>query len=71
MVDSVDAGRIVVKAAESGTEAGEAGADIYSLVKFTRSNQNTCINQRPLVRRGDVVKAKDILADGPPIDMGD
>ena len=71
VVDSVDAGRIVVRAAESETEAGEAGVDIYSLVKFTRSNQNTCINQRPLVRRGDVVKAKDILADGPSIDMGE
>ncbi len=71
VVDSVDAGRIVVRAAESETEAGEAGVDIYSLIKFTRSNQNTCINQRPLVRQGDVVKAKDILADGPSIDMGE
>ncbi len=71
VVDSVDAGRIVVKAAQSETEAGEAGVDIYSLIKFTRSNQNTCINQRPLVRRGDVVRAKDILADGPSIDMGE
>ena len=70
VVDSVDAGRIVVRATESETEAGEAGVDIYSLIKFTRSNQ-TCINQRPLVRRGDVVKAKDILADGPSIDMGE
>tara|TARA_Y100000022_G_scaffold9932_2_gene7885 strand:+ start:3630 stop:7700 length:4071 start_codon:yes stop_codon:yes gene_type:complete len=71
VVDSVDAGRIVVRVADAETEAGEAGVDIYSLTKFTRSNQNTCINQRPLVKPGDVIAKQDILADGPSIDMGE
>jgi DNA-directed RNA polymerase subunit beta len=71
VVDSVDAGRIVVRAADDETAAGDAGVDIYSLTKFTRSNQNTCINQRPLVKPGDKIAAKDILADGPSIDMGE
>ncbi|MAI16693.1 MAG: DNA-directed RNA polymerase subunit beta, partial [Gammaproteobacteria bacterium] len=71
VVDSVDAGRIVVRVADAETEAGEAGGDIYSLTKFTRSNQNTCINQRPLVKPGDVIAKQDILADGPSIDMGE
>jgi len=71
VVDSVDAGRIVVRVADVETEAGEAGVDIYSLTKFTRSNQNTCINQRPLVKPGDVIAKQDILADGPSIDMGE
>ena len=71
VVDSVDAGRIVIRVADDETAAGEAGVDIYSLTKFTRSNQNTCINQRPLVKPGDKIAAKDILADGPSIDMGE
>ena len=71
VVDSVDAGRIVVRVSDEETEAGEAGVDIYSLTKFTRSNQNTCINQRPLVKPGDVISKQDILADGPSIDMGE
>ena len=71
VVDSVDAGRIVVRAHDAETQAGEAGVDIYNLTKFTRSNQNTCINQRPLVRKGDKIAANDILADGPSIDMGE
>jgi DNA-directed RNA polymerase subunit beta len=71
VVDSVDAGRIVVRVSDEETEAGEAGVDIYSLTKFTRSNQNTCINQRPLVKPGDVIAKQDILADGPSIDMGE
>ncbi len=70
-VDSVDAGRIVVRVADAETEAGEAGVDIYNLTKFTRSNQNTCINQRPLVKPGDVIARGDILADGPSCDMGE
>jgi DNA-directed RNA polymerase subunit beta len=70
-VDSVDAGRIVVRVADAETEAGEAGVDIYNLTKFTRSNQNTCINQRPLVKPGDVIAKGDILADGPSCDMGE
>ena len=71
VVDSVDAGRIVIRVADDETAAGEAGVDIYTLTKFTRSNQNTCINQRPLVKPGDKIAAKDILADGPSIDMGE
>ncbi len=70
-VDSVDAGRIVVRVADAETEAGEAGVDIYSLTKFTRSNQNTCINQRPLVKPGDKISKNDILADGPSCDLGE
>nr|AWX41296.1 DNA-directed RNA polymerase subunit beta [Cellvibrionaceae bacterium] len=70
-VERVDAGRIVIKAADAEVEAGEAGVDIYNLTKYTRSNQNTCINQRPLVRVGDVVARGDILADGPSVDMGE
>ena len=53
VVDSVDAGRIVVRVNDSETAAEEAGVDIYNLTKYTRSNQNTCINQRPLVKEGD------------------
>ena len=71
MVDSVDAGRIVIRVADKETEAGEAGVDIYNLTKFTRSNQNTCINQRPLVRKGDTIAKGDILADGPSCDLGE
>ena len=70
-VDSVDAGRIVVRVDDAETEAGEPGVDIYNLTKYTRSNQNTCINQRPLVRLGDVVARGDVLADGPSTDMGE
>jgi DNA-directed RNA polymerase subunit beta len=70
-VDSVDAGRIVVRVADEETEAGEAGVEIYNLTKFTRSNQNTCINQRPLVKPGDIIARGDVLADGPSIDMGE
>ncbi len=71
VVDSVDAGRIVVRVSDEETEAGEAGVDIYNLTKFTRSNQNTCINQRPLVKPGDQIARGDTLADGPSIDMGE
>lgn len=71
VIDSVDASRIVVRVADDEIEAGEAGVDIYALTKYTRSNQNTCINQRPLVKKGDVVKSKDILADGSSVDMGE
>ena len=71
VVDSVDAGRIVVRVADAETEAGEAGVDIYNLTKFTRSNQNTCINQRPLVKPGDRIARDDILADGPSVDTGE
>ena len=71
VVDSVDAGRVVVRVADAETEAGEAGVDIYNLTKFTRSNQNTCINQRPLVKPGDRIARDDILADGPSVDTGE
>ena len=70
-VDSVDAGRVVVRVADEETVAGEAGVDIYNLTKYQRSNQNTCINQRPLVKKGDTMHRGDILADGPSIDMGE
>src|SRR6266446_3987535 len=70
-VDSVDASRIVVRVNDDETTAGEPGVDIYSLTKYTRSNQNTCINQRPLVRSGDAIKRGDVLADGPSTDMGE
>ncbi|MBB1073033.1 DNA-directed RNA polymerase subunit beta [Rhodoferax sp. 4810] len=70
-IDSVDAARIVVRVNDNETETGESGVDIYNLTKYTRSNQNTCINQRPLVRPGDIVGRGDILADGPSTDMGE
>ncbi len=71
VVDSVDAGRIVVRVNDDETEAGEQGVDIYNLTKYTRSNQNTCINQRPLVNSGDVIARGDVLADGPSTDLGE
>ena len=70
-VDSVDAARIVVRVNDDETVAGEPGVDIYSLTKYTRSNQNTCINQRPLVKPGDRIARGDVLADGPSTDMGE
>ncbi|MDE0005222.1 MAG: DNA-directed RNA polymerase subunit beta, partial [Rhodospirillaceae bacterium] len=70
-VDSVDASRIVVRVNDSETSAGEAGVDIYNLTKYTRSNQNTCINQRPLVKAGDVIERDDVLADGPSTSLGE
>ena len=70
-VDSVDAGRIIVRVNDDETEAGESGVDIYNLIKYTRSNQNTCINQRPLVKPGDRVVRGDVMADGPSTDMGE
>ena len=71
VVDSVDAGRVVVRVSDDETQAGEAGVDIYTLTKYTRSNQNTCINQRPLVNPGDVIARGDALADGPSTDLGE
>jgi DNA-directed RNA polymerase subunit beta len=70
VVDQVDAKRIVIRATEEPIRPSP-GVDIYTLYKFQRSNQNTCINQRPLVRVGDRVKAGDIIADGPSTDKGD
>ena len=71
LVDSVDASRIVVRVNDNETEAGEPGVDIYNLTKYTRSNQNTCINQRPLVKPGDLIAKSDVMADGPSTDMGE
>ena len=71
VVDTVDAGRVVVRVNDAETQPGEAGVDIYAFTKYTRSNQNTCINQKPLVRPGDVIARGDVLADGPSTDMGE
>src|SRR5690606_11296108 len=65
------AARIVVRVDEDAIETGDAGVDIYNLIKYTRSNQNTCINQRPIVKAGDVIAKGDILADGPSVDLGE
>jgi DNA-directed RNA polymerase subunit beta len=70
VVDQVDATRIVIRATEE-TDPSKSGVDIYRLRKFQRSNQNTCINQRPLVRVGDMIDVGDIIADGPSTDLGD
>ncbi len=70
IVDQVDATRIVLRAT-GAVEAGQSGVDIYTLMKFQRSNQNTCINQRPLVKVGDVIEAGTIIADGPSTEFGE
>ncbi|OOY98550.1 DNA-directed RNA polymerase subunit beta [Solemya velum gill symbiont] len=70
-VESVDAMRIVIRVNDDEAIAGESGVDIYSLTKYMRSNQNTCINQRPLVRTGDQISRGDVLADGPSTDKGE
>ena len=71
LVDYVDAGRVVVRVNDNETVAGEVGVDIYNLVKYTRSNQNTNINQRPLVRVGDHIAKGDVVADGASTDKGE
>ncbi|MFD1217142.1 MULTISPECIES: DNA-directed RNA polymerase subunit beta [Microbulbifer] len=71
VIERVDASRVVVRVHDDEVEAGDAGVDLYSLTKYTRSNQNTCINQRPIVKTGDVVERGDILADGPSVDLGE
>ena len=70
-VDYVDANRMVVRVHDAETAAGEVGVDIYNLTKYTRSNQNTNINQRPLVKVGDVIAKGDVIADGASTDMGE
>ena len=70
-VETVDAARIVVRVYDAETASGEAGVDIYNLTKYTRSNQNTCINQKPLVKQGDQIARGDVLADGPSVDLGE
>ena len=71
IVDSVDASRIVVRVNDEEIVPGEPGVDIYNLIKYTRSNQNTCINQKPLVIPGDHIAKGDVLADGPSTDLGE
>jgi DNA-directed RNA polymerase subunit beta len=71
VVDSVDASRVVIRVNDEETDAGESGVDIYNLIKYVRSNQNTCINQRPLVRPGDKLAKGDVIADGPSTDVGE
>ena len=71
IVDYVDSGRIVVRVNDDEASAGEVGVDIYNLTKYTRSNQNTNINQRPLVKIGDVIARADVIADGASTDMGE
>ncbi len=71
VIDSVDASRVVIRVNEDETQAGEPGVDIYNFTKYTRSNQNTCINQKPIVKPGDVVAANDVLADGASTDLGE
>ena len=71
VIDQVDAGRIVVRVNEKEVPVDDPGVDIYNLTKYQRSNQNTCMNQRPLVRVGDHVSSGDVLADGPSTDLGE
>jgi DNA-directed RNA polymerase subunit beta len=71
LVDYVDAGRIVIRVNDDEAQAGEVGVDIYNLIKYTRSNQNTNINQRPIVKVGDRVVRHDVIADGASTDLGE
>lgn len=71
VVEAVDASRIVIRVDSKQAKAGELGVDIYNLTKYSRSNQNTCINQKPLVNTGDKVAIGDVLADGPSTDLGE
>ena len=70
-VDSVDASRIVIRVNDDEANATESGVDIYNLIKYTRSNQNTCINQKPLVKTNDLINKGDVLADGPSTNLGE
>ena len=71
VVEDVDASRIVIRADEDGQKADDPGVDIYTLIKYKRSNQNTCINQRPIVHVGEHVKKGEVIADGPATHMGE
>jgi len=71
VVDSVDAGRVVIRVNDEETLPGEPGVDIYNFIKYTRSNQNTCVNQRPLVQVGDILARGDVIADGSATDLGE
>jgi DNA-directed RNA polymerase subunit beta len=70
-IDYVDASRIVVRVNDDEAESGKTGVDIYNLTKYTRTNQDTCINQRPLVQIGDTIARGDVLADGQSTDLGE
>ena len=71
VVDSVDASRVVIRVNDKETSESEPGVDIYNFTKYTRSNQNTCINQKPLVKPGDIIEKDDVLADGASTDLGE
>ncbi len=71
VLESVDASRLVVRVNDDETKPGEPGVDIYNLIKYSRSNQNTCINQKPLVHAGERIEAGDVIADGQSTDMGE
>ena len=71
VIDSVDASRVVIRVNDDETEIGDPGVDIYNFTKYTRSNQNTCINQKPIVKPGDVIAKGDVLADGASTDLGE
>ena len=71
VVETVDSSRIVIRVDAKKAKEGELGVDIYSLIKYSRSNQNTCINQKPLVKTGDRIAVGDVLADGPSTDLGE
>ncbi|HWH74899.1 MAG TPA: DNA-directed RNA polymerase subunit beta, partial [Methylibium sp.] len=71
LVDYVDANRVVVRVNDDEAQAGEVGVDIYNLIKYTRSNQNTNINQRPIVKKGDRIARGDVIADGASTDLGE
>jgi len=71
VVETVDASRIVVRVNEKEISTNDSGVDIYNLVKYTRSNQNTCINQKPIVKEGDRINKNDVLADGPSVNLGE
>ena len=70
VIDQIDATRVVIRATED-LDPTKSGVDIYRLMKYQRSNQSTCINQRPLVKVGDIVRKGDIIADGPSTDLGE
>src|SRR5699024_3208930 len=71
VVNTVDASRVVVRVHDEETSANESGVDIYNLTTYTRSNQNTCFNHKPLVKSGDRIERSYVLADGPSTDMGE
>ncbi len=71
IVDYVDGSRIIIKANDNEIIGSDLGVDIYNLIKYIRSNQNTCLNQKPIVKVGDVVEVGDVIADGSATDLGE